>query len=96
VFPVHGVGGMTGTLLAGVFASTGLGAFSGQGYAPGMAMGGQLLVQATGVAAVAAYTAAVTFVLLKLVDALLGLRVSAEGETVGLDTHEHNETGYNL
>jgi ammonium transporter, Amt family len=95
VFPVHGVGGMTGTLLAGVFASTGLGVFSGQGYAEGMDMGSQLLVQAQGVVAVALFTAVVTFVLLKAVDYVTGLRVSAEGETLGLDQAEHNERGYN-
>jgi len=95
VFPVHGVGGMTGTLLAGVFASTGLGAFSGQGYAEGMTMGSQLAVQLEGVLSVAAYTAVVTFVLLKAVDFLTGLRVSPEAETLGLDQAEHNERGYN-
>jgi len=95
VFPVHGVGGMTGTLLAGVFASTGLGAFSGQGYAAGMTMGSQLAVQLQGVVTVAIYTAVVTFVLLKAVDFLTGLRVSPEGETMGLDQAEHNERGYN-
>ena len=95
VFPVHGVGGMTGTILAGVFASTGLGAFSGQGYAEGMTMGSQLAVQAQGVLAVGAYTAVVTFVLLKAVDFVTGLRVSPEAETMGLDQAEHNERGYN-
>jgi ammonium transporter, Amt family len=96
VFPVHGVGGMAGTLLAGVFASTALGPFSGQGYAEGMTMGSQLGVQATGVLAVAAYTAVVTFVLLKAVDFVAGLRVTSEAETLGLDQAEHNERGYNL
>jgi len=95
VFPVHGVGGITGTLLAGVFASTGLGAFSGQGYAEGMTMGSQLWVQAQGVLSVAGYTAVITFVLLKAVDYLTGLRVSPEAEILGLDTAEHNERGYN-
>jgi len=95
VFPVHGIGGMTGTLLAGVFASTGLGAFSGQGYAEGMEMGSQLVVQLQGVLSVAGYTAIVTFVLLKAVDFVTGLRVSPEAETMGLDTAEHNERGYN-
>ena len=95
VFPVHGVGGMLGTLLAGVFASTELGVFSGQGYAEGVTMGGQLGVQVLGVLTVAAYTAVVTFVLLKAVDFVTGLRVSPENETVGLDQAEHNERGYN-
>ena len=96
VFPVHGVGGILGTLLAGVFASTTLGAFSGQGYAEGVTMGQQMGVQALGVVATIAYTAVVTYVLLKLVGALLGLRVSAEAESAGLDTAEHNERGYDL
>jgi ammonium transporter, Amt family len=95
VFPVHGIGGMLGTLAAGVFASTELGAFSGQGYAAGMTMGTQLGVQVTGIAAVAPYTAVVTFVLLKAVDFVVGLRVSPEAETTGLDMAEHNERGYN-
>jgi ammonium transporter, Amt family len=96
VFPVHGVGGMTGTLLAGVFASTGLGVFSGQGYASAdVTMGGQLWVQVQGILAVAAYTGVVTFVLLKAIDFLTGLRVAPEAETMGLDTAEHNESGYN-
>lgn len=97
VFPVHGVGGILGTLLAGVFASSALGAFSGQGYAEGMDMGSQMGVQAIGVLAVAAYTAVVSFVLLKLVSLLLsGLRVTAEDESSGLDTAQHNERGYDL
>jgi Amt family ammonium transporter len=96
VFPVHGVGGMMGTLAAGVFASAGLGLLSGQGYAEGMSMGRQMGVQLLGIFAIAAYTAVVTFVLLKLVDAVTGLRVSAEEETMGLDTSQHNERGYDL
>jgi Amt family ammonium transporter len=96
VFPVHGVGGMMGTLLAGVFASAGLGVFSGQGYAEGMTMGSQMGVQIIGVVAIAAYTGVATFVLLKVVDLLTGLRVSPEVETVGLDQTQHNERGYNL
>lgn len=93
VFPVHGVGGTLGTMLTGVFAAAGLG---GVGYAEGVSMGTQILVQLAGVAAVGAWCAAVTFILLKLSDALVGLRVSAEEETEGLDTVLHNEKGYNL
>ena len=96
VFPVHGVGGILGTLLAGVFASGALGIFSGQGYAEGMSMGSQVGVQAVGVLATGVYTAVATFVLLKLVGLLLGLRVSAEEESTGLDTGQHNERGYDL
>ena len=95
VFPVHGVGGILGTLAAGVFASNGLGVFSGQGYAEGMTMGSQLGVQALGVVSIAAYTAIMSFALLKVVDVIAEARVSSEDETMGLDTAEHNEKGYN-
>ena len=96
VFPVHGVGGMLGTLLAGVFASGGLGLLSGQGYADGMTMGRQVTVQLTGVLATVAFTALATWLLLRIVDALLGLRVTAEQETQGLDLSQHDERGYDL
>jgi Amt family ammonium transporter len=96
VFPVHGVGGMLGTFLAGVFASTELGLFSGQGFADGVSsMGQQITVQLTGIAATVIYTAVATFVILKVVGILTGgLRVSAEEETQGLDISSHEERGY--
>ncbi|HEX4896096.1 MAG TPA: ammonium transporter [Solimonas sp.] len=96
VFPVHGVGGILGTFFAGIFASTALGVFSGQGYAEGQTMGGQLGVQLLGIGATLAWTALVTYGLLKLVQVLTGLRVSDEHEVVGLDTTQHNERGYDL
>ncbi len=96
VFPVHGVGGIIGTLLAGFFASDQLGAFSGQGYAEGMSMGSQLGVQAIGVAATFIYTAVITYILLKVLDALMGLRVTSDEETEGLDIALHDERGYDL
>ncbi|MBI4825245.1 MAG: ammonium transporter [Nitrospirae bacterium] len=95
VFPVHGVGGITGTLLAGVFASTGLGIFSGQGFAPGIStISGQLFVQFIGVAAIGVYTAVVTYVILKAVNAVTPLRVCRECEVEGLDVYGHGEQGY--
>ncbi len=93
VFPVHGVGGALGTILTGVFAAS---YFGGVGYPDKVTMGDQVLVQLTGVLATAAWSGVVTFVLLKVSDALAGLRVSAEEETEGLDTVLHNEKGYNL
>lgn len=96
VFPVHGVGGILGTILAGVFASDQLGVFSGQGYNEGMAMGSQLGVQFLGVAATLIFTAVVTFVLLKVLDLTMGLRVSPDEETQGLDLVLHDERGYDL
>ena len=97
VFPVHGVGGALGTILAGVFCSTQLGIFSGNGFSEGVnGYGGQLMVQATGVVATALYTAVASYVILKLVDMLLGLRVDEEEETQGLDLVLHDERGYDL
>jgi len=96
VFPVHGVGGILGTLLAGVFASDALGVFSGQGYNEGMDMISQVSVQLTGIVATFTYTAVVTYLLLKLVDKMLTLRVDEEGEMRGLDLVEHDERGYDL
>ena len=96
VFPVHGVGGILGTLLAGIFASDALGVFSGQGYNEGMNMASQVQVQIVGIVATFVYTAIVTFVLLKPVDAMLGLRIDDENETMGLDLAEHDERGYDL
>ena len=96
VFPVHGVGGMLGTLLAGIFASDALGVFSGQGYNEGMDMVSQVSVQLVGIIATFAYTAVITYALLKLVDKLLVLRVDEEGEMRGLDLVEHDERGYDL
>ncbi|MCU7869480.1 MAG: ammonium transporter [Candidatus Thiodiazotropha sp. (ex Lucinoma borealis)] len=96
VFPVHGVGGILGTLLAGIFSSTSLGLFSGYGFAEGIeTMGGQLYVQFIGVIATIAFTAVATFAILKLVDLLLGLRVNHEQEIEGLDIVLHEERGYN-
>jgi len=93
VFPVHGVGGMLGTLLTGIFVSA---AFGGIGYPEKVTMGGQVLTQLIGIVAVGAWSGIITWVLLKLTDALAGLRVQGEEETEGLDTVLHNEKGYNL
>jgi len=98
VFPVHGVGGILGTLLAGIFASTELGVFSGYGYAEGIStMLGQVSVQLIGIGSTIVYTAVVSYLLFKLVAKMTdGLRVSKEQETTGLDLIEHDESGYNL
>lgn len=96
VFSVHGVGGILGTLFAGIFASSQLGVFSGQGYNEGMDMASQLSVQMTGVIATLVYTGVVTFILLKIIDATLGLRVDEEQEIEGLDLTQHDERSYDL
>ena len=93
VFPVHGIGGMLGTFLAGLFAFT-LGGIGPS--VAGTTLDEQLLVQLTGIGVTLLWSGGVTFVLLKLVDAIVGLRVTLEQETEGLDLTQHNETGYNL
>src|SRR3954468_12071513 len=93
VFPVHGVGGILGTLLTGVFAAA---YFGGGGSPGGTSRGGPGVAQGMRVVATAAWSGIVTWILLKLADAMIGLRVSPEEETEGLDTVLHNEKGYNL
>ena len=92
-FGVHGIGGIIGALLTGVFASASLG---GAGLAEGMTIGHQVGLQAIGVAATVIYTAIVSLILLKLIDVIIGLRVTEEEETEGLDIALHDERGYSL
>ncbi|WP_075187990.1 ammonium transporter [Teredinibacter haidensis] len=96
VFPVHGVGGILGTLAAGIFCSTELGVFSGYGFGgENETIGQQFGVQVLGVLATAAYTAFVTFILVKITGLLTsGIRVEHDEETQGLDLVLHEETGY--
>ncbi len=95
VFPVHGVGGILGTLLAGIFASSELGLFSGQGL--DVSIAAQLGVQFTAVIAAIVYTAVVTYILLKFSGLLTnGIRVSLDEEAQGLDLALHEESGYKL
>jgi len=97
VFPVHGVGGIVGTFLAGILVSGDLGVFSGNGLAEGMTMGSQVIVQIIGVVSVAAYTGILTFIILKVVGAVTsGIRVTQEEEQMGLDITDHDERGYSL
>ncbi|NQD91358.1 ammonium transporter [Pseudomonas sp. CrR25] len=91
VFGVHAVGGIVGAILTGAFAAPALGGFGSVENIPA-----QLWVQVEGVAFTVGYTAVLTFVILKVIDLVMGLRVSDEEETVGLDLALHNERGYNL
>ena len=93
VFPVHGVGGILGTLLTAVFASNALGVFSGQ---EDIVISSQLGVQAIGVVATVVYTGTVTWFILKLTDVFVGNRVDEDQEQEGLDLVAHNERGYDL
>jgi Amt family ammonium transporter len=97
VFPVHGVGGILGTFLVGIFAATELGAFSGYGFGgDNSTIGEQLSAQLIGIGSTIAYTAIVTWIILKLVDVITGLRVDEEDEYIGLDIAMHEEKGYDL
>ncbi|HWM85871.1 MAG TPA: ammonium transporter [Kofleriaceae bacterium] len=93
-FGVHGVGGAVGAVLTGVFASTAFNPAGKDGLLGGNP--GVLGTQVIGVAAAAAYAAVVTYLILKLVDAVIGLRVDKDEEREGLDAVLHGETGYTL
>jgi Amt family ammonium transporter len=92
-FGVHGVGGFIGAILTGVFVDAGLG---GSGLAEGVTMGGQVAKQFIGAGATILYCAVVSFILLKIIDAVIGLRVTGDQEQEGLDLVLHDELGYNL
>jgi Amt family ammonium transporter len=93
VFPVHGVGGFMGIVLTAVFAATSLG---GMGLPVERGIGAQLGVQLMGAVATVAWCAALTWLILKVVGAMVSLRVTSEEETEGLDIALHEERGYNL
>ncbi|GIX28791.1 MAG: ammonium transporter [Burkholderiales bacterium] len=92
VFGVHGVGGMLGAILTGVFMSAGLG---GVGYPEGVSMGGQVTKQIIATATTIVWTGILSFVLYKVIDAVIGLRVAEEEEREGLDVTSHGEKAYN-
>lgn len=91
VFPVHGVGGMLGTLLTAVFAAESLG-----GLGLETSISAQLATQFTGVIATVVWCGAITLLILFLIDKVLGIRVTPDQETEGLDVTQHNERGYIL
>ena len=91
VFPVHGVGGILGTLLTAVFAAKSMG-----GLGLETSIGSQFVTQMIGVMATIVWCGAITFIILKGLDAVIGLRVSEDEETEGLDLVLHNERGYTL
>jgi ammonium transporter, Amt family len=89
VVAVHGLGGLWGALATGIFASVG---------AQGLLYGNpkQLMVQAIGAGAAIAYSVVVTFIILKVIDVTVGLRVDSDKEQLGLDVAEHSEVGYSI
>ena len=93
-FGVHGVGGTLGALLTGLFAQKLINPAGNNGLFFGNPT--QFGIQAIGVAATIVYSVIVTFILLKVVDAIVGLRVPDEEEVVGLDITQHEESAYTL
>ncbi len=91
VWGVHGVAGIVGAILTGVFADASLG---GAGLEEGVTIGAQVWVQFISVVGTLVYGGVVSFILLKLIDAVIGLRVNEEEETEGLDLALHDERGY--
>jgi Amt family ammonium transporter len=92
VFGVHGVGGIVGALLTGVFTAPGLGGTGGEDFS----IGSQLLIQAEGVAITIVWSGVVSYIAYKVVGMLVGLRVSEEVERAGLDVSSHGETAYHI
>jgi Amt family ammonium transporter len=89
-FGVHAVGGIVGALLTGVFAATTLGGIKE------ISIGSQVITQLIGILITVAWCGIVTFIILKIIDAIIGLRVSEEQESEGLDLTQHDEKGYNF
>ncbi len=93
-FGVHGIGGIVGAILTGIFCAEALG---GQGFGDGhSSIGGQLVAQFIAVIFTIVYCGVLSFIILKIVDAIIGLRVSEEEENQGLDISLHDEQGYGM
>ena len=93
VFGVHAIGGIIGAILTGLCADASMG---GAGLAEGISIGTQLVIQFKGVMFTIIYTGILSFIILKVVDIIIGLRVTEEEETEGLDVAQHDERGYNF
>ncbi len=93
VVGIHGVGGVVGTLCLGIFASTAVNPGGVDGLLAGNAV--QLWIQFKGVMIVGAYTFVISWILFKVINATLGLRLTDEAEVMGMDSSEHSETAYN-
>ena len=92
-FGVHGIGGIVGALMTGIFVADGLG---GVGLAEGMTIGTQVWAQLLSIIVTVVWSGVLSFIILKIVDATVGLRVEEDEERQGLDLSQHNERGYNL
>ncbi len=91
-FGVHGIGGIVGALLTGIFVAQGLG---GGGLAEGVSIGAQFVKQLISVVITIVWSGVLSFIILKILDAIIGLRVEPDEEREGLDLVLHDERGYN-
>jgi Amt family ammonium transporter len=91
VFGVHGIGGIIGAIGTGILMSAALG---GVGYAKDVTMGGQVFTQAVAVVVTLVWTGIISYILYKVVDMMVGLRVAEESEREGLDSTQHGEVAY--
>ncbi len=89
-FGVHGIGGIVGALLTGIFSATVLGG------SEDIMIGSQLWAQFLSIVITIVWSGVLSFIILKIVDAIVGLRVEEDDERMGLDLSQHNERGYNL
>ena len=92
-FGVHGIGGIVGAVLTGICADAALG---GAGLAEGISIGKQVWAQLLSIIFTVIWSGVLSFIILKIVDAIVGLRVEGDDEMMGLDLSQHNERGYNL
>ena len=90
VFAVHGVGGILGTLLTGIFASA---SFGGMGL--DNSIGQQVMIQIIGIVFTIIWCGLFTYIILKFVNSIMGLRITEDNEETGIDLTEHGEKGYN-
>jgi Amt family ammonium transporter len=93
VFGVHGVGGIIGAIGTGFLAST---SFGGGGYSEGVTMGAQVMTQIITVLVTIVWTGVISYILFKVIDAVIGLRVPEDEEREGLDSTQHGEAAYHL
>ena len=93
-FGVHGVGGILGTLCTGIFASKLINPQGANGFLFGNP--NQFMIQFLGVAATAIYTFTVTYIIYKVIDVTIGVRVSEKDEIIGLDLTQHHEGAYTV
>ena len=90
---MHGISGILGALLTGIFADVG---FGGIGIISETGIFHQLVIQLFGIAVTIIWSAFISYILLKLIDKVFGIRVSQEAETGGLDISQHDQQGYNI